>query len=327
MKKIIALLSGGNSSEFEISIKSGTQVASYIDHSKYEVYPIVLRGKDWYWNNKKGERVPIDKNDFSLRHDGKHIRFDCVFIAIHGTPGEDGKLQAYFDLLNIPYTSCGRLTSALTFNKYFCKNYLAGFGIPIARSLLITDPSRVDHQHVIKELGLPCFVKPNEGGSSFGVSKVKHESELGRAIEIAFREDRQIVIESYIKGTEITCGLIKTRKGEMIFPVTEIVSKKEFFDYEAKYMDGLSEEITPARIPEEKRKECQELSSRIYSILQCKGVVRIDFILSGNRLYFLEVNSIPGMTAESIVPKQAAAYGLSLSELYSLIIEEAFASH
>lgn len=323
MKKTVALLSGGDSSEYDISVKSAHQVARLIDKDKYQVYIITIRGGDWYWENEQGQKVPVDKNDFSLMHNGRKVMFDCVFIAIHGTPGEDGKLQAYFDLMGIPYTSSGRLTSALTFNKYFCKIFLRNYGILTAKALLFTDPDSVYHDLILRELGLPCFVKPNEGGSSCGVSKVKDEKELNQAIAAAFAEDRQVIVEKFVKGIEVTCGLIKTSTREYIFPVTEIVSKTEFFDYQAKYTTGMSDEITPARIPAAKAKECQDLSSRIYSLLQCHGVVRIDFILSRNKLYFLEVNSIPGMSAESIVPKQAIAYGIRLQDLYSLVIEDA----
>lgn len=323
MKKNIALLSGGDSSEHDISVKSARQLAGQIDRDKYRVYTISIHGIEWIWEDEKGKRFSIDKNDFSLHLPKEKVRFDCAFIAIHGTPGEDGKLQAYFDLTGIPYTSSGRLTSALTFNKYFCKNYLANFGILSAKTLFFSHPDKVDPEIVVRELGLPCFVKPNEGGSSFGVSKVKKPEELEQAVEAAFREDREILIESYVEGREITCGLIKTKEREHIFPLAEIVSKNEFFDFHAKYTPEACEEIVPARIPEDKTRECQEISSRIYSILQCKGLVRIDYILSGDRFYFLEVNTIPGMTAESIVPKQIKAMGLSPTDVYSWMIDDA----
>ena len=253
---------------------------------------------------------------------GRKVKFDCALIAIHGTPGEDGKLQAYFDLMQIPYTGCDLLTSSLTFNKFVCNNFLRKTGLKIAKSVLVKKDEAIDENKIITELGLPCFVKPNEGGSSFGISKVKKTEELIPAIQKAFNENSEVLIEEFIDGREITCGLIKTREQSHIFPLTEIVSKKEFFDYDAKYTPSLVDEITPAAISEELSEKCKQLSSGIYDTLRCKAVVRIDYILNGDDFYFLEINTIPGMSENSIVPKQAANYGLALTDLFDMIIED-----
>lgn len=327
MKKRIAIMAGGYSSEYQISINSAGQVMKNLDPELYETFLIHLTREGWYHETDNGEKIQIEMKDFSLTLEGRRIEFDCAFIAIHGTPGEDGKIQGYLDLLDIPYTGPGRLTSALTFNKYFCKNFLLNYGISMARTLQFRNLDTIDPDQVIKTLGLPCFVKPNEGGSSLGISRVNKTEDLEPAIRKAFKEDDSILIESHLEGRELTCGLIKTREEEHIFPITEVISKKEFFDYEAKYTEGMAEEITPAEVPGEIAAECQQLSSRIYSYLNCKGLVRIDYILSNNRLYFLEVNTIPGLSVESIVPKMVNEYGMSLKDLYSLCIKTAISDN
>jgi D-alanine-D-alanine ligase len=241
---------------------------------------------------------------------------------MHGPPGENGKLQAYFDLLNIPYSTSGVLPLALTFNKYACKTFLSRCGIKTAVAVLLKKNEPWVTEEIVSKTGLPCFVKPNCGGSSFGVSLINDPGDLNRAIDMALKEDSEILIEEYIKGTELTCGLVKLKDKELVFPVTEIVSKRKFFDYEAKYTTGMAEEITPARVPEEISSKCQSISSRIYDLLNCIGIVRIDFICRDRELYFLELNGIPGMTRESIVPMQIRAYGLTESAVYEMIIKD-----
>ena len=246
------------------------------------------------------------------------------FIAIHGTPGEDGLLQGYFDMTGIPYSSCSSFVSALTFNKQACKLYLFEYGIPMSGGLLIRKGQHYDAERIATEIGLPCFVKPNASGSSFGVTKVKEVGEFAAAMEAALTEGDEVLVESFMPGTEVACGVVKTKNKKIVMPVTEVVSKKEFFDYEAKYTEGFSEEITPARLTDEMTKRIQELSSEICDLLGCKGIVRVDFIITSDGPQFLEINTIPGMTPESILPKQAAVYGISQTELYSMVIEDLF---
>jgi D-alanine-D-alanine ligase len=323
MKKNVAIIAGGDSSEYEISLGSARQISNILDRSKYNPYTILLKGTDWHLADESRQPVTVDKNDFSLILNNKKISFDCSLIAIHGTPGEDGKLQAYFELLKIPYTTSGVHSSALTFNKFSCNTYLRGFEILTAKSLLLKKTEKYDRKDITAKVGLPCFVKPNEGGSSYGISKVSKSDDLEPAINKAFAEDQQVLIEQFIKGTEITCGVLKTLNKEIILPLTEIVSKNEFFDYEAKYTPSKSEEITPARVSKDIEKKCKQLSSRIYDMLNCRGVARIDYILSGNQLFFLEINTVPGMTEYSIVPKMVRTYGMSLTDFFTLIIEDA----
>ena len=323
MKKNIAIITGGDSSELVISLKSATQVKSVLDDSICTSYVVTIRKEGWFVTTDEHSSIPVNKNNFSFNTDNKEIRFDFAFLAMHGPPGEDGKLQAYFDLLGIPYSSSGVLPLALSFNKFSCKSFLGNFNIPTAKAILIPKKEEAYISRIIKETGLPCFVKPNCGGSSFGVSKVMRQEQLVTALETAWKEDSQLIVEEALDGRELTCGLVKFRDQEMIFPVTEIISKKEFFDYEAKYTPGLSDEVTPADIPDRLSHECQQLASRIYDLLGCKGIVRIDFIYSADKLYFLELNGIPGMTRESIVPKQIRAFGSSEQEIYMRIIREA----
>lgn len=321
--KTIAIVAGGDSSEYEISVKSASVVAEMLA-PEYKVYIIMIRGANWYWEDQKGRYHNIDKNDFTLKINEEKIRFDGVFIAIHGTPGENGLLQGYFDMMNIPYSSCNAFCSALTFNKQACKLFLKEYGITMAEAVLVRKGDKSDPAAVMKKIGLPCFVKPNDSGSSFGVTKVKKAEDLGSAIETAFRESDDVLIESHLNGREVACGVLKTKARTLVLPVTEIISKNEFFDYEAKYTPGKSDEITPANMPETVLDEIQRLSLLIYELLGCSGIVRVDFIIVGNQPYFLEINTVPGMTKESIVPKQAAAYGISLKELFSLAVEEMF---
>lgn len=319
--KNIAIAAGGDSSEFNISVKSAGEVHKILE-SKYKPFIITIRGSDWYWEDPKGRVYGIDKNDFSLRIDDEKIRFDGVFVAIHGTPGENGLLQGYFDMLRIPYTSCGAFSSALTFNKQACKLFLKEHRIAMAEAILLRKDETIDPDELISRVGLPCFVKPNDSGSSFGVTKVKSREDLKPAMDTAFSESNEILIESFLDGREVACGVMKTKKQTLVLPVTEIISKNEFFDYEAKYTPGKSDEITPADLPQALSQEIQSLSLRIYELLGCKGIVRVDFIAVKEKPYFLEINTVPGLTRESIVPKQAAAYGISLEDLYSMMIDD-----
>jgi len=321
--KTIAIAAGGDSSEFEISIKSAEEVSKILS-SGYVVYLIVIRGSNWYWEDKKGRYHNIDKNDFSLQNDDHRIKFDGVFIAIHGTPGENGLLQGYFDMMGIPYTSCDAFCSALTFNKQACKLFLKEYGINMAKAVLIRKGDIINLADLSKQIGLPCFVKPNDSGSSFGVTKVKKEEELQPAILTAFKESDAVLIEAFIDGREIACGVIKTKGKTIALPLIEIISKNEFFDFEAKYTQGRSDEITPADLTLTVTNEIQRISKNVYDILGCKGIVRVDFIVIGEKPFFIEINTVPGLTKESLVPKEAVAAGISLENLYTMAVENMF---
>ncbi len=323
MKKNIAIITGGDSSELVISLKSAGQVRKHIDPDMYEPYLVFIREDDWHVKTGPDDEVeiPVDKNNFSFKLEGREIRFDYAFIAMHGPPGEDGKLQAYFDMLHIPYSSSGVLSLALTFNKYACKNILSQAGIRSADAFLIRKSMPWDADTIINRTGLPCFIKPNSGGSSFGVSRVNKSEELEAAINLALEEDSEVLVESFIPGREFTCGALKTGDREFTFPVTEVITKNEFFDYEAKYTEGRSRVETPADIPEELTRKCQAKTAEIYDVLDCMGLVRIDFIINEGEPYFLEVNGIPGMSEMSIIPLQLRFLGHTEKEIYNLIIE------
>lgn len=321
--KTIAIAAGGDSSEFEISVKSAEEVGKLLS-LRYQVYIIIIRGTSWYWEDPKGRYLNIDKNDFSLLHNERKVIFDGVFIAIHGTPGENGLLQGYFDMMGIPYTSCNAFCSALTFNKHACKLFLKEYGIPMANAILIRKGENLDQGNILSRIGLPCFVKPNDSGSSFGVTKVKESKDLSPAVETAFKESDEVLIEAFMEGREVACGVFKSGNKSIVLPVTEIISKNEFFDYEAKYIPGNSDEVTPADMPSAVTDEIQRISLFVYNLLGCKGIVRVDFIVIRDKPYFLEINTVPGMTNESLVPKQAAAAGISLEELYSMAVENMF---
>lgn len=321
MKKNIAIVTGGNSGEYEISVKSAAVVKNNLDTKLYNGYVIIIKGQDWDYIHPAGEKYTVDKNDFSLDLPEGKMHFDCVFIIIHGTPGEDGMLQGYFDLLGIPYTSCNMVTSAITFNKCFCKRLVKTFGIKTASSYITRDIYLSDE--ILQRIEFPCFVKPNKGGSSVGVTKVMSGEELEPAIRKALTEDDEAVIEEFIPGREITCGVIKKEKKIISLPVTEIISRKEFFDYEAKYTDGMAKEITPALIPENIKFQCQDNSVNLYRSLGCKGFVRFDYIYNDEGMYFLEVNTVPGLAKNSIIPQQAREAGISLSQLFTITINEA----
>ncbi|MCX6304950.1 MAG: D-alanine--D-alanine ligase [Bacteroidetes bacterium] len=317
----IAIVAGGDSGEYGISIKSGNQVELHMDRAKFCPYLIEIRGKNW--NYRIGlKKFPVDKNDFSLTIGKRKIKFDAVFVAIHGTPGENGKLQGYFDMLEIPYTSCDVTTSAITFNKSFCKDVVRPGGINMAKSMHLFHNRPVSDAGILAELALPVFVKPNNGGSSVGMSKVNLKKELGPALAKAFEADSEILVEEFIKGRELTCGVIRSEGKIITFPVTEIIPKKEYFDYEAKYKKGMADEIVPADIPAGTSAQCREISGMLYERLNCKGVVRFDYIHTGKDFYFLEVNTVPGMSEASIVPKMARAHGWSFTELITRLLKE-----
>ena len=322
-KKNIAIVAGGDSSEAVISFKSAQQIAEVIDRDRYNAYTIFIKGTEWTVKQEGKSDIAIDKNDFTFVENGAKVAFDCVLMMIHGTPGENGILQAYFDLIRLPYTGCRTFTSALTFDKYATKKYLEGEGVDMARGFMFRKGQQVDADALVEELGLPMFVKPNASGSSFGVTKVKSVEQLQGAIDAAFTEGDAILIEESINGIELGNGLIKTPSKALVFPVTEIVPKTEFFDFEAKYTSGMSEEITPARIPDEVTERVQELSSHIYDVLGCRGIVRVDYIYSNDKLYFIEINTIPGMSQASIVPQQVRTMGLELRDVLTLEIEDA----
>ena len=321
-KPNIAVISGGDSSEYVVSVKSGKNIFNAIDNLKYTPWLIRMRGKEWIVIQSDVEIADIDKSDFSFMLNGEKIIFDFAYITIHGTPGEDGILQSYFELLKIPYSTCDVHSSSLTFNKWFCSNYLKNFGIKMAKSIKISKGEKINPAEIVEKLGLPIFVKPNAGGSSFGITKVKTEAEINEAVENALKESNDAILEEFIEGAEFTCGLVKLKNKELVFPVTEVLPKNEFFDYEAKYTPGATEEITPARISEDLFKKCQQLSSKIYDICKCSGICRIDYILKNNEFYFLEVNTTPGMTETSFIPQQISAMGMKLSEVISMIIDE-----
>jgi D-alanine-D-alanine ligase len=325
MKKNIAIVVGGDSGEYEVSINSGKQLFGQIDKALYHPVLVHIKGIDWK-ASIDGQEIQIDKNDFTVQVNGRKLKFDCALIGIHGTPGEDGRLQSYFEMMKVPYTTCGVLSSSLTFNKYACKQYVIPYGIITAKSMLFHKKDKIDASEVAKTLGLPCFIKPNNGGSSCGVSKIAEVNEIVPAIEKALEHDSEIIVEEYIKGTEITCGVMKTRNRAMVFPIAEIVSKKDFFDYEAKYTNGMADEIIPARIPEKIKQDCEKTSSLIYDKLFCRGIVRIDYIVKDDKLYFLEVNTVPGQSEASIVPRMIRVAGLTMTEILTDLIDDALAS-
>ncbi|MDO9152101.1 MAG: D-alanine--D-alanine ligase [Paludibacter sp.] len=321
MKKNIAIVAGGDSSEVDVSLKSAAGLYSFIDKDRYNLFVVTIVGKMWQVQWSENEKIAIDKNDFSFTRKGEKIKFDFAYITIHGTPGENGILQGYFDLIRLPYSCCGVLAAALTFNKFTCNQYLKGFGVKVSDSLVIRKGQSISNEEVSQKIGLPCFVKPNVGGSSFGVTKVKSIDQLQNAIAKAFAEGGEVLIETFMDGTEITCGMYKTKQKTVVFPVTEVVPKNEFFDFDAKYK-GESEEITPARISQSLTERVQKLTSAIYDILGCKGIVRVDYIITkGELINLLEVNTTPGMTTASFIPQQVAAAGLDIKDVMSEIIE------
>lgn len=321
-KQNVAVISGGDSSEFVVSVKSGANVYKAIDTDKFNPWLVQMRGQEWIVLQDDKKIADIDKSDFSFILESSKVTFDFAYITIHGTPGEDGILQGYFELLDIPYSTCNVHTSSLTFNKWFCNKYLSNFNIKMAKSLKISKGEIINPAAIVDKLGLPIFIKPNAGGSSFGVTKVKKQEDVEPAILKAWEESNDALMEEFIDGKEFTCGLVKIKNKKIVFPVTEVLPKNEFFDFDAKYTPGATEEITPARLPAHLFEKCQNISSEIYDLCQCAGIVRIDYILKDEVFYFLEVNTTPGMTATSFIPQQIAAMGLSLGQVITLIIED-----
>lgn len=324
MKKTIALLTGGTTGEWVVSVKSAATIAQNIDTTKYEVYKIMLTENGWFYEPADSVKIEVDKNDFSLNIKGKKIVFDGVFIAIHGSPGEDGKLQGYFDMIGIPYTTCNALTSSITMNKGYTKAIVNGIkNLNVAKSLQIFKEN-YSIEEIKTQLKLPYFVKPNNGGSSIGMSKVKHVDELESALEKAFNEDTQVLVEEFVEGREFSIGVFKTKGKIVVLPTTEVKTKNEFFDFDAKYTPGVTEEITPGDMSEEEKARVEQVVADVYLKLNCRGIVRIDYFLEHNtgKFYFIEINTIPGQTATSFIPQQVAAMGMKLQDFYTQVLEE-----
>ncbi len=322
-KKTIAIVCGGDSSEHDVSLRSAQGLYSFFDKERYNVYIVDVRGLDWHAELPDGTTAPIDLNDFSFRIDGKKVIFDYAYITIHGTPGENGIMQGYFELVHIPYSTSGVLVEAMTFDKFVLNQYLRSYGVSVADSLLIRRgyEDMVSDDEVEERIGMPCFVKPATDGSSFGVSKVKNKDQLAPAIRKAMMESDEVMVETFLEGTEITSGMYKTAEKTVIFPITEVVTFNEFFDYDAKY-NGQVREITPARIPEETAERVRKITNHIYDILHCNGIIRVDYIISKEgKIFMLEVNTTPGMTPTSFIPQQVKAAGLTMTDVLTDIVE------
>ncbi len=328
-KRTVAIVCGGDSSEHDVSLRSAQGLFSLFEKERYNVYIVDMKGTDWNVQLPDGTMTPIDKNDFSFKSKdkkGEKTTFDYAYITIHGTPGENGILQGYFDLIHLPYSTSGVLVEAMTFDKFVLNQYLRGFGVRVAESVLVRrgQEAQLDEQKLVDTIGMPCFVKPANDGSSFGVSKVKNADQLAPALRKAMMESDEVMIESFLEGTEITVGCYKTKDKTVVLPVTEVVTSNEFFDYDAKY-NGQVEEITPARIPEEQARRAQQLTSSIYDILHCNGIIRIDYIISPKGdISMLEINTTPGMTATSFIPQQVRAAGLTMADVLTDIVENQF---
>ena len=326
MNRTIAIVCGGDSSEHDVSLRSAQGLYSFFDKERYNVYIVDIKGLDWHVELHDGTTARIDRNDFSFLEDGRKQTFDYVYITIHGTPGENGLLQGYLDLMGLPYSTSGVLVEAMTFDKFVLNQYLRSYGVSVADSLLIRKgyEELVSDDEVEQRIGMPCFVKPAADGSSFGVTKVKNKDQLAPAIRKAMMESPEVMVESFLEGTEITQGVYKTREKTVLLPITEVVTSNEFFDYDAKY-NGQVQEITPARIPQEVAERVGKVTSHIYDILHCNGIIRIDYIISKEgRISMLEVNTTPGMTATSFIPQQVKAAGLSMADVLADIVENQF---
>ena len=324
MKRIIAIVAGGDSSENPVSLRSAATILEYMDKNRYETYIVEIEGKNWQVHVKEGVKAPVDRNDFSFSVDGTKKVFDYAYITIHGTPGENGVFEGYLRLMRIPFSTCDVLASALTFNKYMLNKAMKTFGVNVSESIRIRKGDKVDPDQVVSTVGLPCFIKPTDGGSSFGTTKVKTRTQIAQAVEDAFKENSEIMIESFMQGTEVTNGYYKTRKREVRLPVTEVVPETDFFDYDAKY-NGKVSEITPARIPDALRDRIQDTTARIYDMIGCHGIIRNDYIITdGDKINLLEVNTTPGMTATSFIPQQVRAAGMNLTDVFTEIIEDSF---
>lgn len=327
-KRTIAIVCGGDSSEHDVSMRSAQGLYSFFDKERYNIYIVDVKGTDWHVNLDDGTTAPIDKNDFSFRENGKLVLFDYAYITIHGQPGENGVMQGYFELIHLPYSTCGVLVEALTFDKYVLNRYLSTFGIRVPDSVLLRRGDAYDVKEIEKRLGMPCFVKPAADGSSFGVSKVKNADQIAPALRVAFMESDEVMIEGFLDGVELSQGVYKTKEKSVVFPATEVVTSNEFFDYNAKY-NGEVDEITPARISPETAKEVAAQTSRIYDILHANGIIRIDYIITKNKegkdvVNMLEVNTTPGMTVTSFIPQQVRAAGLDIKEVLTEIVENQF---
>ena len=327
-KRTIAIVCGGDSSEHDVSLRSGQGLYSFFDKERYNIYLVDVKGTDWHVALDNGETIEIDKNDFSFVMNGKHVYFDYAYITIHGQPGENGVMQGYFDLIHLPYSTSGVLVEAMTFDKYVLNNYLRGFGINVADSILLRRGEAYDEEEIAKRIGMPCFVKPAADGSSFGVSKVKNADQLAPALRVAFMESNEVMIEGFLDGTEISQGIYKTAEKTVVLPATEVVTTNEFFDYDAKY-NGQVQEITPARLSQETAEEVAKTTSRIYDILHANGIIRIDYIISKDKdgkdkVNMLEINTTPGMTVTSFIPQQVRAAGLDIKDVLSEIVENQF---
>ena len=326
LKRTIAIVCGGDSSEYEVSLRSAQGIYSFFDKERYDVYIVIVKGQDWRVSLNDGTSVPIDRNDFSFTENGKLVEFDYAYITIHGTPGENGIMQGYFELIHLPYSTSGVLVEAMTFDKFVLNQYLRSYGIRVADSLLIRKgyEELVSDDEIEEKIGMPCFVKPSSSGSSFGVTKVKNKDQLAPAIRKAMMESDDVMVEALMEGTEIAVGCYKTSEKSVVFPATEVVSRNEFFDYDAKY-NGQVQEITPARIPEDTAERVKVLTSSIYDILHCNGIIRCDFIIDKDqKISMLEVNTTPGMTATSFIPQQVKAAGLNMTDVLTEIVENQF---
>ena len=330
IKRNIAIVCGGDSSEHDVSMNSANGLYSFFYKERYNVYIVDVEGQNWHVNFEDGTTAPVDRNDFSFVKDGKAVVFDYAYITIHGTPGENGLMQGYFELIGVPYSTSGVLVEAMTFDKYVLNRYLSGYGINVARSLLLRrgEENKYSEEEIERIIGMPCFVKPAADGSSFGVSKVKNADQLAPALRVAFMESNEVMIESFLDGTEISIGCYKTKDKSVVFPATEVVTANEFFDYNAKY-NGEVQEITPARISPDTAARVAEETSRIYDILRCNGIIRVDYIITkdehGNdKINMLEVNTTPGMTATSFIPQQVRAAGLDIKDVLTDIVENQF---
>ena len=326
LKRNIAIVCGGDSSEHDVSLRSAQGLYSFFDKERYNVYIVDIKGQDWHVELPGGITARIDRNDFSFVEDGKAKWFDYAYITIHGTPGENGILQGYLDLIGIPYSTSGVLVGAMTFDKFVLNQYLRGYGVAVADSLLIRQgyEQLVSDDEIERRIGMPCFVKPAADGSSFGVSKVKNKDQLAPAIRKAMLESDEIMVEQFLDGTEISIGVYKTREKSVVLPATEVVTQNEFFDYDAKY-NGQVQEITPARLSDDITRRVREITSHIYDILHCNGIIRIDYIISKEgKIFMLEVNTTPGMTPTSFIPQQVRAAGLEMKDVLTDIVENQF---
>lgn len=323
-KRIIAIVAGGDSSENPVSLRSAATILENMDKNRYEPYIVEIEGKSWQVHESDGVTAPVDRNDFSFTFNGTKKVFDYAYITIHGTPGENGVFEGYLRLMRIPFSTCDVLASALTFNKFVLNKTMKSCKVNVANSRRLRRGDAIDPDKIISKVGLPCFIKPTDGGSSFGTTKVKTREQIIPAVEEAFKENSEIMIESFMQGIEVTNGYYKTRKREVKLPVTEVVPKSEFFDYDAKY-NGKVEEITPARIPDDLRDRIQDLTAKIYDLIGCHGIIRNDYIITdGDKINLLEVNTTPGMTATSFIPQQIRAAGMNLTDVFTEIIEDSF---